>query len=253
MVGYYEDFPNGAARYLDQEDRQQRILQTAAIYHFAFRSEDDIARRLRRGIGGDFSSQLAFKRVVDQGWVRPFLDMYNQVEDTFLRDYWYSVLERSRRSTFIPKAPGVNIALGKQADQSSRCQWSNGATTQEDAAGAVSGVFSGCSAFHTDSDDCPWWSVDLAETFHITEVRLYNRMDNDMVKKRASQFQIQVSESGNQWRTVFSKRDETAFGGVDGQPFMWRPDELTIARFVRIQLIGRQFFHLDQVEVYGEK
>lgn len=253
MAGYYEDFPDGARHYLDEGDRQHRILQTAAVYHFAFRSEQDIARRIARGVGGDFGGQLAFKKVLDQGDLQSFLDGFNQVEDTFLRDYRDSLIGRSRGSRIIPKAPGANIALGKNADQSSVCQWSNGATTEEDAAGAVSGIISGRGAFHTDIEDGPWWSVDLAETFRITEARLYNRMDNAAIKRRASRFRIQVSLNGDLWQTVCSKTDEATFGGVDGQPFIWRADTAVVARFLRIQLLTMQFLHLDQVEVYGEK
>ncbi len=252
MAGYYDDFPEGPRRYLDQDDRHARILQIAAIYHFAFRSEDDINRRIRRGVSGDFDGQLAFKNVVDRGELRSFLEVYNQVEDTYLKDYWHSLLERAVSTSIIPPAPGVNIALGKPADQSSRCEWSKGTTTQDDAAGAVSGVISGRGAFHTDHDDWPWWSVDLGETTPITEVRLYNRMDNTEVKGRASRFRIQLSGDGERWETAFAKTDGVAFGGVDGQPFIWRPGRPMDARFVRIQLLGRDFLHLDQVEVYGE-
>ena len=253
MAGYYDDFPDGARRYLDEGDRQQRILRTAAVYHFAFRSEQDIARRIERGVGGDFGGQLAFKKVLDQGDLKSFLDGFNQVEDTFLREYWASLMERSHGDRVIPKAPGTNIALGKKADQSSVCQWSSGATTEEDAASAVSGVISGRGAFHTDIEDCPWWSVDLGEPFRINEARLYNRMDNAEIKRRASRFRIQVSLDADLWQTVCSKTDEAPFGGIDGQPFIWRADTSIVARFFRIQLLTTQFLHLDQVEVYGEK
>lgn len=253
MTGYYDNFPDGARRRLDEGDRQHRILAIAAIYHFAFQSERDIDRRIQRGVGGDFGGQIAFKNVADRGEVRQFLGTFNQVEDVFLRDYWAALIAGSRRDSVIPPAPGENIALGKNASQSSRCQWSRGNTPEEDAAGAVSGVISGHGAFHTDGEDCPWWSVDLSETFRLREMRLYNRMDTVVFARRTCRFRIQVALDGAPWQTVFVKDDDSVFGGIDGKPFIWRPETYVAARCIRIQLLGSQFMHLDQVEVYGDR
>ena len=253
MAGYYGESSDGAQRYLEEGDRQQRILQIAAIYHFAFRSEGDIDRRIRRGVGGDFQGQLAFKAVADRGEIEQFLDGFSQVEDTTLRDYWLSFTSRSWRHSVFPPPPGVNIALGKSATQSSISVWSNGQTIETDAARAVSGTFSGQGAFHTDIEACPWWRVDLAEMYLVQEVRIYNRMDNATIKARASKFRIQVSPDGHRWETAFSKTDDSLFGGVDGDPFIWRPSPRVPARFVQVQLLETQFLHLDQVEVYGDE
>ena len=43
--------------------------------------------------------------------------------------------------------------------------------------------------------------------------------------------------------------DNLHVGGVDGKPFMLTLNE--DARFVRITLLGREYFHLDEVEIYG--
>jgi hypothetical protein len=40
-------------------------------------------------------------------------------------------------------------------------------------------------------------------------------------------------------------------GGLRGERFEWRGEGVA-ARFVRVTLRGRDFFHLDQVEVFGD-
>jgi hypothetical protein len=161
MTGYFDKEPAAVRSFLEADDREQRIIATAVIYHYQFRSEDDIARRLRRGTAGDFHGQLAFNAVLKQGNLGAFLSQFAAVEDTSLRDYWRCVCDLVRDTTLTPRPPLTNVALGKPATQSSISPWSQGATPEDDAAGVVSGKFSGFSNCHTGEEDGPWWRVDL--------------------------------------------------------------------------------------------
>ncbi len=48
-------------------------------------------------------------------------------------------------------------------------------TTRSDAAGGVDGVRSGHYGFHTDSEDKPWWHVDLGKARSLDRMVIYNR------------------------------------------------------------------------------
>ncbi|MGC8536644.1 MAG: glycosyltransferase family 2 protein, partial [Rhizomicrobium sp.] len=252
MDGFYDDFPNKPIRYLDQENRRERIQAIAAIYHYAFRSEKDIDRRLKRGVAGDFQSQIAFKNVQDEGYLKEFLENFSQVEDVYLRDYWRRQLEGGWRASIIPRPPGPNIALGKPATQSSISEWSLEDAPEKDASRLVSGQFSGLYNNHTGFDDPPWWRVDLGAPTEITEIRIYNRLDVDTeIMRRSARLALQISQDGGTWTTIFQRDDDTPFGGIDGFPAIWRTEEPVIARFIRISGIQSGYLHLDQVEVFG--
>ena len=121
-------------------------------------------------------------------------------------------------------------------------------TTQADAAGACDGVKNGKWGFHTGLTESPWWQVDLGERRAIARVVIWNRCDG--ASERASRLMLRVSEDGEAWQRVYAHDGATFYGQSDGKP-------LTVAlsgeeaRFVRIQLPGTSFFHLDEVEIFG--
>lgn len=137
-----------------------------------------------------------------------------------------------------------NLARGKPASQSSTSQWSR----SNDAQGAVDGVINGSYAFHTNNEANPWWQVDLGGQARIDEVRVYNRLD--CCADRARTLQIQLSDDGRQWRTVY-RHDGSVFGGHNGKPLKTALNGVQ-ARHVRLQLSEANWFHLDEVEVYGQ-
>jgi len=40
-------------------------------------------------------------------------------------------------------------------------------------------------------------------------------------------------------------------GPTRTSPFIWRPEEPVSGRYVRIQLLDKQYLHLEQIEIYG--
>jgi Hydrazine synthase alpha subunit middle domain/F5/8 type C domain len=126
-------------------------------------------------------------------------------------------------------------------------------TTAEDAAGGCDGVTNGKWGFHTGLDDNPWWQVDLGEVRKISQVRIWNRSDHDDAARRAANFQLLLSDDGGRWTGAY-RHDGRIFFGYhmpDRSPLTVRLTNAA-ARFVRIQLPGKTFLHLDEVEVIAE-
>jgi hypothetical protein len=142
-----------------------------------------------------------------------------------------------------------NLALGRPARQSSTSAWSMKLSAGEDASGAVSGFCTGSYQFHTEFENEPWWDVDLGASQPIGCIRLYNR--TDLAMERAARFRLLASDDGEVWIEFFRRDDAEPFGGLTGEPFTWSCDQGIQARFVRIQLLGRNNLHLDQVAIFG--
>jgi len=127
--------------------------------------------------------------------------------------------------------------------------------SQADAAGAVDGVKDGKYAFHTGQEPHPWWQVDLGATHALARVVVFNRLDYAPGLHNADTLRILVSTNGTSWRLVHDQGGRH-FGGVQGAPPLEArfPAGSVQARWVRLQIPSAQpvFFHLDEVEVYGE-
>lgn len=153
----------------------------------------------------------------------------------------------------VPAPAGLeNIALGKTASQSSTSAWSHVRDIVNDSAGGVDGKADGSFGYHTDFEESPWWSVDLASPATIREIRLFNRLDDEGIARRASRIAIDIGFETENLTEVFRRETDVPFGGVDGNPLIFKPSIPIFGRYVRIRLLTRNYLHLDQVEVYGE-
>ena len=127
-------------------------------------------------------------------------------------------------------------------------------TTRDDAAGGCDGVTNGKWGFHTSEHESPWWQVDLGKPHPLAQVRLWNRADNDGSALRASKFRLLLSNDGATWSEKYRHNGQVFFGYrmPDRSPLVVKlaNDE---ARFVRVQLPGKTFLHLDEVEVIGQR
>jgi hypothetical protein len=121
-------------------------------------------------------------------------------------------------------------------------------TTQQDAAGGCDGVKNGTYGFHTDSQQDPWWQVDLGGKLALDRVVIFNRGDGK-VEDRAANLKVLLSLDGKQFKELYQHNGSKFFGFVDGRPLVV-PAKGAEARLVRIQLPGTQYLHLDEVEVY---
>jgi len=118
---------------------------------------------------------------------------------------------------------------------------------EQDAAGGVDGVIDGKWGFHTQHEDQPWWQVDLGRPRPIGRVVLYNRCDE--CAGRNARIIVLLSTDGKRFEPAYQHNGTVFYGKTDGKPMV---AELpgTKARYVRLQLPGRNYFHLDEVQLF---
>ncbi|MBI2299184.1 MAG: discoidin domain-containing protein [Armatimonadetes bacterium] len=141
----------------------------------------------------------------------------------------------------------TNLARGKPATQSSVF---GGTGKDQGPQLAVDGIteYAGheFNWFHTNLEDHPWWQVDLGQLCELTEVRIFNRLlpGEPSVPLRARTVQVQLSDDGQRWTRLYAH---------DGKPFevLKVPAAGARARYVRLELRERNYFHLREVEVDG--
>lgn len=121
-------------------------------------------------------------------------------------------------------------------------------TTRRDASGGCDGVKDGNYGFHTGRTTRPWWQVDLGVSQPITRIVVWNRTDG--ASERVAHLMIQLSKNGNDWRTVHSHDGTLFYGFTDKKPLVVDLNGRE-GRFLRIQLPGTTYLHLDEVEVFG--
>ncbi|MGO9389444.1 glycosyltransferase family 92 protein [Rhodoblastus sp.] len=94
MRDYTEQFPQNALNIVTAEGWPERIVQTGYVAHFQFKSEQDFIRRVERG---GFAAQQLWKDLYDRGEAPAYLNMINEVEDTYLADLWTQHLAKKLR------------------------------------------------------------------------------------------------------------------------------------------------------------
>jgi hypothetical protein len=128
--------------------------------------------------------------------------------------------------------------LGKPARQSSTYD------ADHDAAKGVDGRRDDNSFFHTNNERNPWWQVDLQGSHALSHIMLYNR--TDCCGERERTVQVMLSSNGNNWDTIYVHNGSN-FRDLRVEAGGRR------ARYVRVQLAEQNYFHLQEVEVYGTR
>lgn len=118
---------------------------------------------------------------------------------------------------------------------------------EDDASGGCDGVKNGQWGFHTANEKCPWWRVDLGRAVALDHILLFNRGEG--FAARAAHLQVLVSNDDKTWQEVARNEGKIFYGYADGKPLRL---ELrgAVARFVRLQIPEKNYFHLDEVEIY---
>ncbi len=139
----------------------------------------------------------------------------------------------------------VNVALGRPATQSSFSPWS----TELGAGGLVNGDFEQNFGFCSDIEDAPWWRVDLISRMPLEAIIVHNRLD--VCQERARTLKIDVSDDDTTWTTVHAGLWYFG-GGRIGTPLTIQLGSQVWARYVRLSLTERTYFHLSQLEVLAD-
>jgi hypothetical protein len=203
-------------------------------------------------------------------YAHQYLDAAMEISEGWFEDPLHHYLEVGRLRGYLPTGPMSgefapdlslsNLALNKRATQSSVSAWSHGGTVEEDARNAVNGNPAKDYGFHTGEELNPWWMVDLGGIAEIYFIRIYNRQSPDgieplpdWVQRRASPLSLELSNEGQNWRSLFCTQPGQLFGGYSGgHPLVWRTTkEPAVARFVRVSIPRQEALHLAEVEVYG--
>lgn len=137
---------------------------------------------------------------------------------------------------------GGNIAKGLPALISSRFE-----VDVDHRHGATNGKTTGHFGFHTAEEDRPWWVLDLGREQALREIRIFNRLG--AAAERAFGLLVSLGDEAGDWSLVHDQGGRP-FGGADGLPLRVELGG-RLARYVRIQLAGRGWLHLDEVEVYA--
>ena len=120
-------------------------------------------------------------------------------------------------------------------------------STEADAAGGCDGITNGEWGFHTGETTEPWWQVDLGQVVDLERIVVWNR---PQAPERAARLRIRISDEGREWRTAYEHDGSVFVGFSDRKPLRVALDGAR-ARFVRVQLPGKTFLHLEEVEVFG--
>jgi hypothetical protein len=122
-------------------------------------------------------------------------------------------------------------------------------TRESDAAGGVDGVKDGAWGFHTESEQNPWWQVDFGQETELERVVIWNRCDGGM-GERNSRIKVLASLDGKDFKPIYQHDGKVFFGFTDQRPLSVALHGAK-ARFLRLALEGRSYFHLDEVEAFA--
>ncbi|NQT86026.1 discoidin domain-containing protein, partial [bacterium] len=123
-------------------------------------------------------------------------------------------------------------------------------SAEDDAAGGCDGIKDGSAGFHTQKQQDPWWQVDLGSVMPLGRIVIWNRVNDPIATPRAKRLVVGLSTDGKSWEEMY-RHDGRPFRGIKGGPPLAIPASGKSARFVRVGLADNEYFHLDEVEVFG--
>jgi CotH kinase protein/Chitobiase/beta-hexosaminidase C-terminal domain/Lectin C-type domain/HYR domain len=139
----------------------------------------------------------------------------------------------------------TNVAIGKTARQSSNF------TTAYTASRAIDNNTSGTPS-RTARDSNAWWEIDLGAQHNITELRLWNKTDVNLVTP--SNYYVFISENPFFSTSLNRTLNQSGVSAFYQEAGMARPTTIAVAkkgRYVRIQLRQRNYLNLSEVQIMG--
>ena len=133
-----------------------------------------------------------------------------------------------------------NVARGKSTSQSST--FGGYAYSSRAVDGNTNGIWGGKSVTHTNHDYRAWWEVNLGSAYTIDYIKVYNR--KDCCSERLSNFDVIITNNGREtWRYYKSGR-ASEMTSID-------VPANKVGNKVKVQLRGRNFLQLAEVEVFA--
>ncbi len=246
-----------ARAHVAQPGAERAIIAKATLNRVAFSTVAELHRRL--GYGGMIDEGF-WQFLVAEGKLDEWVRANALVLDDRMAEYWRALVAPTLSFYADPRRPEnaalvgpANVALGKNSWQSSILAVPPGEILLGQAAGgATNGRKSGTFGFHTERQTNPWWVLDLRVPYQISAIRLYNRNDSPQMAARARKIRVEISQDSVNWQLLFAADQGFDFGGViDQKPLEMKLPPNMVARYCKLSLDDTNFFHLDEVEVYG--
>ncbi|VVH50443.1 ClpB protein [uncultured Gammaproteobacteria bacterium] len=143
-------------------------------------------------------------------------------------------------------ASGYNLALGKPATQSSIYPHRIHAVAGYAVDGNTDGEFLNSSTTHTKDEQGAWWQVDLGSKKNINQIIIYNR--TDCCANRLSNYQVSISNRAD-FSTHIYQQDFHVAPNPKKTIKLDAPGKQ--GRYVRIQLLDKNYLSLAEVQVIG--
>ncbi len=249
--GYGLGFPKNALAHVRTPGFREAVIEKAYLVHYQFRSEADVRRRVQRG---GSNTAVRWQQKVEDGSFKKIFAGRNAVWDTYLARYW---LKHCRAAYDIlvpppPPGPGHNIALRKPNIQSSWHEPTPDDPKTAFAQGhANNGIRTGTYGFRTQTEEWPWWKLDLLDNFAIHALHIYNDA-NPADPQNADALVIKISADNDKWTLAFAMTPEIFAKWKAPRPLIVTLPKPINGRFIRISSSHPAQLQLDEVEVYGD-
>ena len=140
----------------------------------------------------------------------------------------------------------IDIAPTGIATQSSLSKWSLPAGAQ-----ALVQPHQQEFSIHTNTENSPWWQIDLCRIYPLNRIVIENRANSRFLEP-ARHLVVECSTDGVEWTLLHSGL--SYFGGGDiGPPMQLELLDEVYARFVRLSLPDREALHLRRVNVFVQR
>ena len=146
-----------------------------------------------------------------------------------------------------------NLALGKPTTQSSLYGLGFAAIGVDGDKDGTRGPWENASLVHTQSEDNPWWEVDLESIARIQTVKIYNRTDccQDRMNNFFLLFSDEPIDPEKEFSDLLNEPGITALNFIDPVGDSLFLEVGTTGRYMRIQLGSANLLHFAEIEVIG--
>ncbi|GBC59636.1 hypothetical protein DENIS_0575 [Desulfonema ishimotonii] len=142
------------------------------------------------------------------------------------------------------ESSSVNLALNGTASQCSTYPGYDASFAND---GITDGNYPVSRGSHTHSEGNPWWRADLEDLHRLDRIVLWNR--TDVASVRLSNFKVMVFD---EHMDITYSEDFCKDGGTFLPNLTIELPEDTKGRYVQIQLNGKNYLHLAEVQVFGD-
>lgn len=166
-----------------------------------------------------------------------FSTFYHNIDDSFDKNVIIEDYKNIFKENSLPHINENIISIGKTCSQSSTCIYSS---SQDESDRALNILPRYGYSIHTDSQENPWWLLDLGESKFVRNVYFFDRPDLD--GSRTKNLKISVGEVKENMKTVF-------YNDSDVKLWNLKVEVLEKIRFIKVHVEGYGLLNFDTVIV----